>query len=167
VGNNDDLVREEDCVENTAVETKLYPVLSFSDQWVDHKEKASFNMYLTCCQGQYVGSERVVVFMPLQPWPPPFQANCKSSFVEQHLEPWPFFLCNHSLIKLKLPSKEDKLNMLPEQQGGCNPWEESLENLKLQGENTLSILHPKKVVFPCQELEIHIILIVSSVPKPQ
>uniref|UniRef100_A0A0D3G9X7 Uncharacterized protein n=1 Tax=Oryza barthii TaxID=65489 RepID=A0A0D3G9X7_9ORYZ len=165
VGNNDDLVREEDCVENTAVETKLYPVLSFSDQWVDHKEKASFNMYLTCCHGQYVGSERVVVFMPLQPWPPPFRANCKSSFVEQQLEPWPFFLCNHSLIKLKLPSKEDKLNMLPEQQGGCNPWEESLENLKLQGANTLSILHPKKVVFPCQELEIHIMLIVSSVPK--
>uniref|UniRef100_A0A0E0DB07 PTBP1-like RNA recognition motif 2 domain-containing protein n=1 Tax=Oryza meridionalis TaxID=40149 RepID=A0A0E0DB07_9ORYZ len=39
--------------------------------------------------GQYVGNGSVVVFKPLQPWPPPFRAKCKGSFVEQQLEPWP------------------------------------------------------------------------------
>lgn len=54
-GDGDDLAMEDDCVEYTTVETKLCPVLSINDQWMDHKEKASFDMYLTCCQGQYVG----------------------------------------------------------------------------------------------------------------
>uniref|UniRef100_A0A0E0E205 PTBP1-like RNA recognition motif 2 domain-containing protein n=1 Tax=Oryza meridionalis TaxID=40149 RepID=A0A0E0E205_9ORYZ len=89
VGDSDDLVREEDCMENTAVETKLCHALPFCDQWMDHKEMASFITCSTCRQGQYVGSGSVVVFKPLPPWPPPFRAKCKGSFVEQQLEPWP------------------------------------------------------------------------------
>uniref|UniRef100_A0A0E0NRU3 PTBP1-like RNA recognition motif 2 domain-containing protein n=1 Tax=Oryza rufipogon TaxID=4529 RepID=A0A0E0NRU3_ORYRU len=71
MGDNVDLAREEDCVENTAVETKLYHVFSFSDQWMDHKKNASFNPW------SHPGSGSVVVSEPLQPWPPPFQAKCK------------------------------------------------------------------------------------------
>uniref|UniRef100_A0A0E0DBS5 PTBP1-like RNA recognition motif 2 domain-containing protein n=1 Tax=Oryza meridionalis TaxID=40149 RepID=A0A0E0DBS5_9ORYZ len=118
MGDNDDLAREEDCVENAAVETKLYPVLSFSGQWMDHKEKASSDMYSTCL-GQDVGilflnlainqrvssfvnrvnlnpwpdpwlhpsSGSVVVFKPIQSWPPPSQANSEGTCAKQQLEP--------------------------------------------------------------------------------
>uniref|UniRef100_A0A0E0D961 Uncharacterized protein n=1 Tax=Oryza meridionalis TaxID=40149 RepID=A0A0E0D961_9ORYZ len=54
-GDGDDLAMQDHYVKYTAVETKLCPVLSISDQWMDHKEKASFDMYSTCGQGQYVG----------------------------------------------------------------------------------------------------------------
>nr|BAX24701.1 porin-like [Oryza rufipogon] len=36
----------------------------------------------------YSGNGSVVVFQPLQPWPPPLQAKSKGSIVERQLEPW-------------------------------------------------------------------------------
>uniref|UniRef100_A0A0E0EHA2 PTBP1-like RNA recognition motif 2 domain-containing protein n=1 Tax=Oryza meridionalis TaxID=40149 RepID=A0A0E0EHA2_9ORYZ len=45
----DDLAMEDDCVEYTTVETKLCPVLSINDQWMDHKEKESESSMATTC----------------------------------------------------------------------------------------------------------------------
>lgn len=60
-GDGNDLAMEDDYVENITVETKSYLVLSFIDQWMDHKAKASSDMYLTCFLGQDVG----IIFLNL------------------------------------------------------------------------------------------------------
>uniref|UniRef100_A0A0E0KMB1 PTBP1-like RNA recognition motif 2 domain-containing protein n=1 Tax=Oryza punctata TaxID=4537 RepID=A0A0E0KMB1_ORYPU len=99
-GDGDDMAMEDDYVENTTVEIKLYPVLSFSDEWRDHKEKASSDMYSTCCLGQDVGilflnlainqrESNFVNKVDLNPWPDPRLIQGNGSGVVNLLQPWP------------------------------------------------------------------------------
>uniref|UniRef100_A0A0E0JPU7 Uncharacterized protein n=1 Tax=Oryza punctata TaxID=4537 RepID=A0A0E0JPU7_ORYPU len=100
-GDGDDLAREEDCVENTAVGIKLYPVLSFGE-------------HLTFCLSPKVdfpildltvdeGMSSFVHKVDLEPWPNSWPCQGSVGMVAKPLPPWPpsatFVLLVDLLIK--------------------------------------------------------------------